>query len=42
VNLPDGALPALCDELRRIKKKYGTWDLVEVETASGQHVKITL
>ena len=42
VNLPDGALPALCDELRRIKKKYGTWDLMEVETASGQHVKITL
>ena len=42
VNLPDGALPALCDELRRIKKKYGTWDLVEMETASGQHVKITL
>ena len=42
MNLPDGALPALCEELRRIKKKYGTWELVEVESASGEHVKITL
>lgn len=42
VNLPDGALSTLCAELRRIKKQHGAWTLVEVESASGEHVKITL
>ena len=42
MNIPPEAIPALCAELRRIKKKYGPYELVEVESASGEHVKITL
>ena len=40
--IPPDAIPILCAELRRIKKKYGSYELVELETADGQHVKITL
>lgn len=29
-------------ELRRIKKRYGSWELVEVCSADGQRVRITL
>lgn len=36
------ALEALCTELGRIKKKYGSWDLVEVDSADGEKVIITL
>ena len=41
-HIPDEAVYALCAELMRIKKKYGKWDLVEVKTASGEEVNITL
>lgn len=41
-SLPPQALPALFAELRRIKKKYGHWDLVEVESADGEYVCIRL
>ena len=40
--LPPGSIPVLCAELRRIRKQYGPYELVEVESASGEHVKITL
>ena len=42
VNLPDGALPALCEQLRRIRKTHGAWTLVEVEASSGGYVQISL
>lgn len=29
-------------ELNRIKDKYGSWELVEVQSADGEIVKITL
>lgn len=40
--LPPQALPALFAELRRIKKKYGTWELVEVESADGESIQVWL
>lgn len=41
-NIPPEALNALFAELRRIKKRHGRWELVDVESASGEKVKITL
>lgn len=40
--IPPSAVDALVDELRKTKKKYGTWDLVEVRSADGEYIKITL
>ena len=40
--IPPQALEALFAELRRVKKKYGHWDLVEVESSDGEHVRIQL
>lgn len=36
------AMEALFAELKRIKKKHGSWELVEVRSADGECVKITL
>lgn len=41
-NIPPEALEAIWAEMCRIKKKYGGWDLVEVESSDGEYVKITL
>ena len=41
-NMPEDAVYAICSELRRIKKKHGSWKLVDVESADGSIVKITL
>ena len=41
-DIPPEALEALFAEFRRIKKKYGAWDLVEVESAGGEQVLIRL
>lgn len=41
-NLSDDAVYALCSEIMRIKRKYGSWDLVEVESSSGDQVLIQL
>lgn len=41
-NLPEESVLRLCDELRRIKRKRRSWDLVEVQSASGEHVLIQL
>ena len=35
-------MDALFAEFRRIKKKYGSWELVDVESAGGEKVKIIL
>lgn len=40
--IPPQALAALFAELRRIKKKYGSWDLVEMESADGEYTRIRL
>lgn len=41
-DIPPAALDALCDELRRIKKKHGSWELVHMESADGSQLQITL
>lgn len=40
--IPPETLERLCAELRRVKKKHGSWELVDVESASGEIVKIVL
>ena len=41
-NISPENLEALMTELGRIRKKYGRWELVEVESADGTYIKITL
>lgn len=41
-NVSDEAVYALCAELMRIKRTRGSWNLVEVESASGDQVLIQL
>ena len=36
------ALEALFAEFRRIKDRYGKWNLVEIESSDGETVKIIL
>ena len=40
--IPPEAIDALFAEIRRIKKKYGSWELVEAESSDGELVKVTL
>ncbi len=42
VNLPDEAVHQVASELMRARKKHGSWNLVEVESASGERVLISL
>lgn len=41
-DIPPEALDALFAEFRRIKKKYGSWELVDIESSDGEKVKVTL
>lgn len=41
-SLPPQTLDALFAEIRRIKRQYGHWDLVEIESADGDVIKICL
>ena len=42
-NISPEAIQALFGEFRRIKRTYGSWDLVEIVSADGQEqIKITL
>ena len=41
-DIPPEAMDRLFAELRRIKRRYGHWDLVEVRGSDGAEVKITL
>ena len=41
-DIPPEAVDALCDELRRIKKKHGSWELVNVQSSDGEQVQIIL
>lgn len=41
-DIPPATVDALCDEIRRIKKKHGSWELVNVQSAGGEQVQIIL
>ena len=41
-NIPPEALDRLFAEFRRIKRKHGRWDLIDLESADGDVVKIVL
>ena len=41
-DIPPEALEIFCAELRRIKKKYGAWELVDIESSEGDIVQIVL
>ena len=41
-NISPDALEALFAEFRRIKKQHGKWELVDMECANGDLVKIVL
>ncbi len=36
------AADALAQEIKHLKKKHGTWTLVEVQSADGEQITITL
>ena len=40
--IPPEKLSVLFAEMRRIKQKYGSWDLVDVQSVDGTMVKIIL
>jgi hypothetical protein len=40
--IPSDKLELIFRELRRIRKKHGSFDLVDVESADGEKIKITL
>ena len=40
--LPQEAIRELFREVRRMKRKHGSWDLVEVDSKSGEKVLIRL
>ena len=40
--LPPEAVEKLLLELRRLKKMHGSLELVEINTAQGQYIKVTL
>ena len=41
-SIPPDTLELLCAELRRVKKKYGAWELVDIESSDGEIVQIVL
>lgn len=41
-DLPEKAVYALCSEIMRTKRRYGSWKLVEIESADGDQVLIEL
>ena len=41
-DLSPEALSALFAEFRRIKRKHGSWELVDIESSDGELVKVVL
>ncbi len=39
---PPAAVDALCEEIHRIKKTKGAWELVRIQSADGEEVRIVL
>ena len=40
--LTPGQMKRLFREFRRIKRQYGSWELVDIQSANGEHIHITL
>lgn len=40
--IPPQAMGAIFAELKRIRKRHGSWVLVEVHSANGEHIQIIL
>ena len=40
--IPDELLLAACREICRVKDRYGSWELVDIHSADGEHINITL
>lgn len=41
-DIPPESVDALCDEICRIKKLHGPWELVDIQSADGEEIRITL
>ncbi len=41
-DIPPLAIDSLCKELHRIKRTYHDWELVHIETATGETVQVIL
>ena len=41
-DIPPEAVDRLFREFRRMKKTYGTWELVEIHSCNGDEIHITL
>lgn len=41
-DIPPEAINALCEEIKRIKKTHKSWELVDAQSADGEHVQIYL
>lgn len=41
-HIPPEAVDALCAEIKRIKKKHGTWTLIDIESADGDLVQVII
>lgn len=41
-SVPPEALEAIFTELRRIKNRYGRWELVDIQSSEGEMVQIIL
>lgn len=41
-DIPPAAVDALCDEIRRIKKTHASWELVSIQSAGGEEIRIVL
>jgi hypothetical protein len=41
-DLPPAVVDGLCREIRRTKRKYGSWELVRISNADGYTVQIDL
>ncbi len=41
-DIPPAAVDALCDEIRRIKKTHSSWELVHIQSADGEEIRVVL
>lgn len=41
-NISPAAVDALCDEICRIKQTHASWELVDIQSADGEQIRIVL
>ncbi|MDD6201280.1 MAG: hypothetical protein PUB93_08475 [Firmicutes bacterium] len=41
-DIPPEAVDTLCDEIRRIKRKRGSWLLADIQSADGENIRVIL